>query len=92
MSSALSQEFLGLLGNRVGVIDTTISGMGRGAGNTPTELVAQYMNSKLNYSYDIDAILDIIDNYMENIRTKCKWGYSTEFFLAGAYGAHVNNI
>lgn len=92
MSSALSQEFISLLGRRKGVVDTTISGMGRGAGNTPTELVAQYMCEKIESNYDMDAILDLIDNYMENIRTRCEWGYSTEFFIAGSYGAHVNNI
>lgn len=93
MSSALSQEFLRIsYGKREVVVDATISGMGRGAGNTPTELVMQYMVDKLGYSYDIDAVLDIIDNYMENIRTRCEWGYSTPFFIAGCYSAHVNNI
>ncbi len=93
MSSALSQEFLRIsYGKREVVVDATISGMGRGAGNTPTELLMQYMVDKLGYSYDIDAVLDIIDNYMENIRTRCEWGYSTPFFLAGCYSAHVNNI
>ena len=93
MSNALSQEFIRIAaGKRDIVIDGTISGMGRGAGNTPTELVAQYMVSKLGYSYNIDAILDIIDNYMDNIRTRCSWGYNTPYFIAGCYGAHVNNI
>lgn len=93
MSSALSQEFLRIsYGRRAVVVDATISGMGRGAGNTPTELVMQYMVDKLGYSYDIDAVLDVIDNYMENIRTRCEWGYSTPFFIAGCYSAHVNNI
>ena len=38
------------------------------------------------------SILDLIDYYMDNIRTKCSWGYSTPYFIAGCYGAHVNNI
>ena len=93
MSNALSQEFVCMtFGKREVVIDGTISGMGRGAGNTPTELIVQYLNSKWEYNYDIDALLDIIDDYMDNIRTKCNWGYSTEYFVAGAYSAHVNNI
>lgn len=93
MSSALSQEFLRMTyGQREVVVDSTISGMGRGAGNTPTELVAQYMVTKLGYTYDIDALLDIIDEYMDNIRSKCSWGYDTNYFIAGAYSAHVNNI
>lgn len=93
MSSALSQEFIRMASGKRGVIvDGTISGMGRGAGNTPTELVVQYMVSKLSAPYDIDAILDIIDNYMDNLRTRCSWGYNIEYFIAGCYGAHVNNI
>jgi len=93
MSNALSQEFVRMsYGRRNVVVDGTISGMGRGAGNTPTELIAQYFVSKLGYNYDIDAILDIIDDYMDNIRARCNWGYSTPFFIAGSYSAHVNNI
>ena len=34
----------------------------------------------------------LCDNYMDNIRTRCTWGYSTPFFIAGCYSAHVNNI
>lgn len=93
MSNALSQEFIRMTyGKREIVVDGTISGMGRGAGNTPTELIAQYLVSQREYNYDIDAILDLIDDYMDNIRTKCSWGYSTPYFIAGCYGAHVNNI
>lgn len=93
LSNALSQEFIRMsYGKREVVVDGTISGMGRGAGNTPTELIAQYLVNQRMYNYDIDAILDIIDDYMDNIRTLCSWGYSTPYFIAGSYGAHVNNI
>lgn len=92
MSSALSQAFLRMAGERQVVVDTTVSGMGRGAGNTPTELIAQYMTQKMGYFYDMDAILDLIDTYMPGIKAKCSWGYSTPYFIAGCYSAHVNNI
>lgn len=93
LSNALSQEFIRMAyGKREIIVDGTISGMGRGAGNTPTELVAQYMVSKLGYNYDMDAILDIIDEYMDNIKSRCSWGYSTSYFVAGCYSAHVNNV
>ncbi|MCI8372230.1 MAG: hypothetical protein HFI75_07515 [Lachnospiraceae bacterium] len=93
LSNALSQEFIRMtVGKREIVVDGTISGMGRGAGNTPTELVAQYMVSQLGYNYEIDEILDIIDGYMDNIRSRCHWGYTTPYFVAGCYSAHVNNI
>lgn len=93
LSNALSQEFIRMsTGKRSVVVDTTLSGMGRGAGNTPTELVIQYLMSRYGYNYDVDAILDLIDIYMDKIKTQCKWGYSTEYFVAGSYSAHVNNI
>lgn len=93
MSNALSQEFIRLTsGKREAVVDATLSGMGRGAGNTPTELIAQYMVSKLHAGYDMDALLDVLDSYMENIRSRCSWGYNTSYFVAGCYSAHVNNI
>ena len=93
LSNALSQEFARITqGKREVIVDGTISGMGRGAGNTPMELIMQYLVDKYTVSYDMDALLDVIDAYMDNIRYRCTWGYSTEYFVAGAYGAHVNNI
>ena len=93
MSSALSQSFLKMTySSREAVVDTTVSVMGRGAGNTPTELIVQYMVQKLGYSYNLDAILDLIDTYMPGIRSQCTWGYTTPYFIAGCYSAHVNNI
>ena len=93
MSNALSQEFVRITqGKREIVVDSTLSGMGRGAGNTPTELIVQYLVDKGFAHYDVDSLLDVIDVYMDNLRYRCSWGYSTEYFVAGAYGAHVNNI
>ena len=69
-----------------------MAGMGRGAGNTNTELVMQFMNRRYNSGYDIDSVLDLIDNYIDGIRNRCEWGYSVPNFLAGSYSAHVNNI
>lgn len=93
LSNALSQELVRIsYGKREVVVDGTISGMGRGAGNTPTELIAQFLVSQMEYSYDMDSLLDIIDDYMGSIRSRCFWGYTTPYFLAGCYSAHVNNI
>ncbi|WP_181882563.1 MULTISPECIES: aldolase catalytic domain-containing protein [unclassified Helicobacter] len=93
MSSALAQYFLKIAQlEREVVIDTTLNGMGRGAGNTPTELIALYMNAKLAYSYQMEAILDSIDIYISGLRSKCDWGYAIPYFITGAYHAHTNNI
>ncbi len=93
MSFALSQEFIELTqGLRQVVVDSSMAGMGRGAGNTNTELVMQYMNRKFNSGYDIDVVLDLIDNYIDGFHNQYEWGYSIPHFLAGSYSAHVNNI
>lgn len=93
MSFALSQEFARLAsGVRDITIDATLCGMGRGAGNTNTELVASYLNSHWGAHYDLDVLLDAVDNYMGSMRSRCTWGYSVPYFLAGIYSAHVHNI
>ncbi len=93
MSFALSQEFIEMTqGLRQVVVDASMAGMGRGAGNTNTELVMQYMNRKFNSGYDINVLLDLIDNYIDGFRNHYEWGYSIPYYLAGSYSAHVNNI
>lgn len=93
MSFSLSQEFIEMSqGLREVVVDSSMAGMGRGAGNTNTELVMQYMNRKFNSGYDIDIILDLIDNYVDGFHSHYEWGYSIPYFLAGSHSAHVNNI
>lgn len=93
MSSALSQEFVRMsVSKREVIVDSTLSGMGRGAGNTPTELAVQYLVTKWGADYNIDNLLDVIGDYIDHIRSRCDWGYSTQYFIAGNYSAHVNNI
>lgn len=74
------------------IVDSSLSGMGRGAGNATTELMANYINVKYNGNYDINSIMDAIDMYMEGFKAKYTWGYSTQYFIAGMYQCHVNNI
>ncbi|MCL2052422.1 MAG: aldolase catalytic domain-containing protein [Lachnospiraceae bacterium] len=93
MSSSLAQEFFNLGQNQRDIIvDTTLLGIGRGAGNTPTELTAQYLNAKMKAKYNMDLILDTIDNYIASIKSTNDWGYDVPMFISGCYSAHVNNI
>ena len=94
LSFALSMNFVELLSEseRGVVIDASLCGMGRGAGNATTELVASYLNRKCDCHYNMDAIMDAIDTYMQIYQEKFEWGYSTPYFIAGMYCCHVNNI
>ena len=74
------------------IVDASLCGMGRGAGNSTTELVVSYLNRKYNCNYDLDAVLDAIDMYMGYFKANYEWGYNTYYFVAGVYCSHVNNI
>lgn len=73
-------------------VDASLCGMGRGAGNVTTELLTNYLNKNYDTHYDLDSILDAIDTYMTYFEENFKWGYSTEYSVAGMYCTHVNNI
>ncbi len=94
MSFALSTEFINMAkdGKRDIIIDSSLVGMGRGAGNTCTELLVNYINKKINTNYDYNCIMDTIDIYIKKFFTNYKWGYSIPFCIAGQLGSHVNNI
>ena len=72
------------------IIDSSIHGMGRGAGNLTTELLADYMNKKKHMKYNIVPILETIDEYLEAIYRENYWGYSIAHFLSASYGCHPN--
>ncbi len=74
------------------MIDASLCGMGRGAGNATTELLTGFLDRRHHKNYDLDEILDAIDTYMVGFQEKYDWGYSTPYFIAGAYCCHVNNI
>ena len=94
LSFALSMAFVEMLKSspRDIVVDSSLCGMGRGAGNATTELMASYLNRKQGKHYDIDTILDTIDVFMEYFKKNYSWGYSTPYFISGMYCTHVNNI
>ncbi len=77
---------------RTVVVDSSLCGMGRGAGNATTELMANYLNRKYDAGYNMNAVMDAIDIYMKHFEEIYKWGYSTEYCIAGMYCCHVNNI
>lgn len=94
LSFALTMHFIEMQkkSGRDAVVDASLCGMGRGAGNATTELVVSYMNKKCDTHYDMDAVMDAIDIYMEYFKENYEWGYSTPYFIAGLYCCHVNNI
>lgn len=93
MANALSQEFVNLgYGKRKLMLDSTMLGAGRGAGNAHLELAAVYLNKKFGCDYNLDEILDIIDELVPQLLKKAKWGYSIPYFISGMHSSHVFNV
>ncbi len=94
LSFALSMRFVELTESlhRGSIVDSSLCGMGRGAGNATTELLANYLNEKYNCNYDLNVVMDSIDMYMQYFQERYEWGYSIPYFIAGMYCCHVNNI
>ena len=94
MAFANSMKFVDILNktDRNMIVDASLCGMGRGAGNATTELMVNFLNNKCQHNYDFDAVMDAIDIYMTGFQEKYSWGYSTAYCIAGMYCCHVNNI
>ena len=93
LSFAFAQEVIKLSrGSRQIIIDGTLNGMGKVAGNLNTELLVDYLVRKLQYDYEVDDLFDMIDDYIYQYSLKHKWGFSTAALMAGIYKSHPNNI
>lgn len=85
-----AQGLVNLHSDRELIIDSSIYGMGRGAGNLNTELFVEYLNENLNKKYDIKPLLIIIDEILNEIYQRRYWGYSLPNYLSAAHNVHPN--
>jgi 4-hydroxy 2-oxovalerate aldolase len=90
LSFSNCQVFVNLKTDRIISLDSSVYGMGRGAGNLNTELIANYINENANRIYIIEPLLEIVDEFIAHIRKKYEWGYSVPYYLAAINGCHPN--
>lgn len=72
------------------IIDTSIYGMGRGAGNLNTELFVEYLNENSGSHYVLKPLLNVIDEVLNDFYQKNYWGYSLPNYLSAAHNVHPN--
>lgn len=77
---------------RLLIVDGTLYGMGKSAGNAPIELLSDYMNKNLGKQYQIYQLLEAIDVTILDIARKCPWGYQFRFFLSALKDCHPNYV
>ncbi len=90
LSFSNAQILMELNTDREIFIDSSVYGMGRGAGNLCTELITKYLNDNYSYNYNLLPILEIIDVHLMNIFLKSPWGYSVPFYIASINNCHPN--
>lgn len=69
----------------VNQLDATMSGLGRGAGNCPLELLIGFLK---NPKYRLRPILNCIENTVEPLRSTMQWGFDLPYLVTGLLNQH----
>lgn len=83
--------------NRDLMMDCSIMGMGKGAGNLNTELLLEHLNLYYGKNYKIAPLLEVIDKVINQLHSEFYWGYAPEYYLSAAnqctpsYASHFYN-
>ena len=67
------------------MLDCSIMGMGKGAGNLNTELLLEHLNLFYGTDYKISPLLEVIDKVINQLHDEFYWGYAPEYYLSSAY-------
>ena len=91
LSYSLAQEFINMkASDRDCVIDASMLGMGRSPGNLCMELIMDYMNKNQSGHYDVNPVLDGIDDHIAQLKQIEPWGYNTAYSISAKYNLHRN--
>ncbi len=67
------------------MLDATMAGLGRGAGNCPMELLIGFLH---NPKYNLLPILSCVQDTIEPLRSKLMWGFDLPYMLTGFLNQH----
>ena len=77
--------------NGVEFIDSTILGMGRGAGNLKTELLLTYLKSNRNLDIDLNIVAKTTEIF-QPLLDKYKWGTNLAYMVSGSYSLPQKDV
>lgn len=67
------------------IIDSSVMGMGKGAGNLNTELFTDHLNLYHQKNYAIKPLLMVIDEVLNQVSVDFHWGYSVDHYLSAIH-------
>jgi len=73
-------------------LDSTITGMGRGAGNTQTESLLAVIGTEKNSKYLAKPIYELVIRYFESMQKQYGWGSNLLYFLGAQNDVHPTYI
>jgi 4-hydroxy 2-oxovalerate aldolase len=65
------------------IVDATVTGMGRGAGNLKTELLLTALNAKFGLEVDFNSLSNVVSAF-ENLQRQHEWGTNLPYMVSGA--------
>lgn len=85
-------EMLSHKTDRMLLVDGSIYGMGKSAGNAPIELIAMHLNHVYEKDYHISQFLEAIDVNISNFYHGSTWGYNLFYYLAASNDCHPTYV
>lgn len=92
LALANSIEIIKTNSDRQLVIDASLYGMGKRAGNTPIESLSLYLNNNFNFKYDTSKLIDAIEKYIQPLKSQFNWGYSLVHYIAAINKCHSDYV
>lgn len=74
------------------LVDGTLYGMGKSAGNAPIELIAMHMNEHHGKSYVISELQEAIITSIVDFQKISPWGYQLFYYIAASNKVHPNYV
>jgi 4-hydroxy 2-oxovalerate aldolase len=84
MQLAMSNTITSVI-NEATMLDATLLGMGRGAGNCPIEILIAFLK---NPKYRLLPLLNVIQKYIHPLQQNIDWGYHIPYLITGALNEH----
>jgi 4-hydroxy 2-oxovalerate aldolase len=83
-----------LIAHKLGVsyLDSTICGMGRGAGNVKTENLIIELSKNIKSKYFAEPVFSLSNDDFKILKNKYKWGENIYYHLSANFGIHPTYV